>query len=404
MATVHLTDQLVRSLEPPTTGNRITYDDTVKGLGARVTSNGARAFILTYSVRGSGRQRRYTIGGCDRWTATDARAEARRLKALVDAGGDPLRDLQDEREAPTMADLIACFREEHFPRLRPSTRADYTLMLKGHVVPFFGERRKVRDVVFADVDRLHRRITEAGHGYRANRVLALVSKMFALAVVWGWRETNPCKGIKRNREHHRRRYLMPDELARLTKVLAEEPDRDFVDIIRLLLLTGARRGEVRSMKWADLDLGAGTWSKPPSGVKQHEHHQVPLSAPARQILAERLARKTDDSEFVFPGDGSKGHLMNVWRAWRRLLEAAGITGLRLHDLRHSFASELVSGGASLPLIGALLGHSNPATTSRYSHLYTDVQVAAVERVGAAVMNAGKTGSAEVTPLKKRRRS
>jgi integrase len=403
MPTVHLTDAIVRRLEPPATGNRITYDDTVRGFGARVTTNGAKAYVLTYSVRGSGRQRRYTIGGCDRWTATDARQRAKELKAEIDRGGDPLADIESEREAPDMGDLVERFREVHFPRLRPSTQADYTLMLKSHVVPHFGERRKVRDVVFADIDRLHRRITEAGHAYRANRVLALLSKMFSLAVVWSWRETNPCKGVRRNREHHRRRYLTQDELARLTKALADEPDRDMVDVMRALLLTGARRGEVLSMRWADLDLGVGAWSKPPSGVKQGEHHQVPLSAPARQLLAERLARRTGDSPFVFPGDGSKGHLMNVWRAWKRLLEASGIAGVRLHDLRHSFASELVSGGASLPLIGSLLGHSNFATTNRYAHLYTDVQRAAVERVGAAIESAGKP-ALEPTPIRRRPRT
>jgi hypothetical protein len=142
MATVRLTDALVRRLEAPANSNRITYDSAVTGFGARVTAAGARSYVLTYVVRGSGRQRRYTIGGCDRWTATDARAEARRLKALIDQGGDPLADIEAERAAPDMADLVARFQEEHFPRLRKLSADDYERLLRNYVLPHFSRHRK----------------------------------------------------------------------------------------------------------------------------------------------------------------------------------------------------------------------------------------------------------------------
>jgi len=128
---------------------------------------------------------------------------------------------------------------------------------------------------------------------------------------------------------------------------------------------------------------------------------VPLSAPARVLLAERMDQKADGATYVFPGRGGRHHLGDIWHSWRRLCKAAGIANLRLHDLRHSFASELASSGASLPLIGSLLGHRNPATTARYSHLYHDAQLAAVERVGAVISNAGKP-AAEPTPFRPRR--
>jgi integrase len=396
MSKARLTDALVRHLKPPATGNRIVYDGDVKGFGARVTANGARAYVLSYTTR-VGRQRRYTIGGCDHWTATDARRRAKELKAEIDQGGDPLADIEAEREAPNMAALLERFRAEHLVRLRPSSAVDYERMIRCHILPHF-ERMKVADVGFADVDALHRKITKARHGYRANHTIALLSKMFSLAVRWGWRETNPCRGIERNRQHHRRRYVTPDELERLTAALAEA-DRDVADAIRLLLLTGARRGEVLAMKWADLDLAAGTWSKPPSSTKQAEHHQVPLSAPARTLLAARNV----DGEYVFPGAGQRGHVVNIHRAWQRLCKAAGITGLRIHDLRHSYASALVSAGHSLPLIGALLGHTQPQTTARYAHLFDDPLRKATEQVGAMVTNAGKEAP-EPTPLKHGRRS
>jgi integrase len=382
---MRLTDAVIRRLPLPAKGNRIAYDDDVKGFGARITASGVKSFILNYTTK-SGRGRRCTIGRCDHWTTTDARNEARRLKHEIDLGGDPLADIEDARTAPTVGDLVERFAEEHVSDLRPSSAASYRTLLK--YILSVGANVKVRDVRYEDVAALHRRITKAGNSYSANRCLAVASRMFSLAVRWGWRETNPCKGVERNREHSRQRYLTADELIRLTRVLAEFPDRDMADIVRMLLLTGARKGEVVALKWADLDLSVGTWTKPASIVKQNRAHTVPLSAPACQLLSEIKQRRTG-SEYVFPGTGKHGHIRYVFNAWRRLCEAAGIVNLRLHDLRHSFASELVSSGASLPLIGSLLGHRSAASTYRYSHLYPDAQRAAVERVGAAIENAGK---------------
>jgi integrase len=401
MPTARLTDALVRRLEVPATGNKITYDTAVKGFGARVTANGAKAFVLTYVVRGTGRQRRYTIGGCDRWTATDARAKAKELKALVDQGGDPLGAIEAEREAPDMGDLIARFREEHFPHIRKSSADDYERMLRNYVLRHFSENTKVADVRYEDVDALHRRITKAGHLHRANRVVSLLSKMFNLAIRWGMRETNPCRGIERNREHGRRRYMTPDELARIVEAIAKFPDKNIADALRLLLLTGARRNEVLTMKWADVDLTAGTWSKPPASTKQNAPHSVPLSAPARALLADRLGHRADGQPYVFPGNGSKKHLVNVWHAWVRLCRAAAVRDLRLHDLRHSYASQLVSAGHSLTLIGQLLGHSQLQTTARYAHLFDDPLRKATEQVGAIIANAGKEAP-KPTPLRRGR--
>jgi len=402
MATVRLTDALVRRLQAPATGNRITYDSAVTGFGARITAADARSYVLTYVVRGSGRQRRYTIGGCDRWTATDARAEARRLKALIDQGGDPLADIEAERTAPNMADLVARFQEEHFPRLRKLSADDYGRLLRNYVLPHFSKHRKVAEITFADVDALHRKITKTGATYQANRVVAMLSKMFSLAMRWGWRTDNPCRSIERNKEHARQRYLTSDELARLVGALAKFPDRDVADVFRLLLLTGARRNEVLTMRWEDLNLTKATWSKPPSYTKQGKHHSVPLSAPVCQLLADRMARKAD-GEYVFAGNGSKQHLVNIWRAFQRLCKTADIEGLRIHDLRHSYASTLVSAGHSLPLIGALLGHSQPQTTARYAHLFDDPLRKATEQVGQIIENAGKKAS-EPVPLRRRPRS
>src|SRR5262249_14233199 len=141
------------------------------------------------------------------------------------------------------------------------------------------------DITFTHCDALHRKITKSGASYRANRTLAIVSKMFNLSTRWGMRSDNPAKGIEKNIEYHRRRYLSPEELARLVTALAAHTDQQTADAVRLLLLTGARRNEVLGMRWADVDLATGNWSKPASSTKQKEHHQVPLSPPACTLLS-----------------------------------------------------------------------------------------------------------------------
>jgi integrase len=405
-----LADSLIRRLPPPAKGNRIVYDSEVAGFGVRVTAAGARSFVLNYYTV-AGVERRHTIGGWPTWTATDARREAHRLRRLIDEGGDPLADIAAERAAPTMAELCNRFESEHLPRKRPSTQREYTSILEKHVRPFFGNHDKVADVTFAEVDRLHRRITAAGSPYRANRALAVVSKMFVLAERWQMREanSNPCHSVERNHESKRKRYLSGDELGRLVNALAAHPDREAVDIVRLLLLTGSRKGEVLGMRWADVNLGSGIWTKLAADVKQGTDHVVPLSAPARQLLSDIRARRTAREKvlgkYVFPSSDSRTeHRVDIERGWRQLLRAAGITGLRIHDLRHSFASELASGGSSLPLIGALLGHASVNTTQRYAHLYPDAQRVAVEKVGAVIEAAGgKQASAVVSTLKRRPR-
>jgi integrase len=386
MDTNRLTEAAVKRLPAPAKGNRITYDPALPGFGVRVTAGGHRAFVLTYYNR-TGRQRRYTIGAFPDWSVTGARQEARMLKRQIDQGGDPLAELEAERGAPTVNDLVRRFLEEHVSRKRPSTQADYRIAIERYIRPAIGSK-KVAEVTWADVDGLHRKLTKAGKPTQANRVAAVTSKMFALAIKWRLRLDNPAKGVERNPETKRKRYATSAELQRLMPALDRHPDQQGADIFRLCMLTGCRSHEAMSARWDALDLDAGVWTKPGASTKQRTDHTVPLSAPARQLLA-KLRRQTN-SEWVFPApDSSTGHRVTIAKTWRLLCKTAKIRGLRVHDLRHSFASQLVSEGASLPLIGSLLGHSNPATTHRYAHLFDDPQRAAVERVGAVISNAGK---------------
>jgi integrase len=410
-----LIDRVVRKLPAPATGNRITYDrgdDAVRGFGVRITAGGARSFILNYVA--SGRERRLTIGAYPDWTVVAAREEAKRLKREVDLGRDPLGERVACRESPTVNELCDRYLAEHAARKRgePEDRR----MIERAVRPQLGSR-KVAEITFTDIDRLHRKLTntrerkKTGAPYAANRVLALLSKMFNLSIRWGMRSDNPAKGVERNPEDRRVRYLSGDELRRLMDALTTHSSQSAANAVRLLLLTGARRGEVLSATWDQFDLEAGIWTKPSSHTKQKREHRVPLSAPTRQLLAEMRGatgrgaaeQRRDSSPYLFPARLSDGPMVELKSSWAAICRTADLQGLRLHDLRHSFASVLASAGLSLPVIGALLGHTQPGTTARYAHLFDDPLRAAAERVGALVTgNGDRKSPADIAEIGRRR--
>ncbi len=439
-----LTDSFIGKIETPETGMAVYRDAKVKGLGVRVLPSGTKSYCLDYTAQG--RRRVYTIGKVADWQLSAVREHAKALKHRIRYEGfDPAGELKADREAPTVADLCERFTKEHMLRkLRASTRVDYTRMIAKEVLPEFGNR-KVSSIQFEDIDRLHRKITDRGARTAADFCRAMCSKLFSLACQWRWIDHNPVKGVPRNGTQPRNRYLKTAEIAALTDALTAYSDQDMADVFRLLLLTGARRGETSSATWSQFDLEAGQWTKPSHATKQNREHVVPLSAPAQMLLVKRRAAadaelqdikrkiaKADPSErraleerrrrvelYVFPAkDGRTGHLSELKKAWVSLCRAAGIvefkevtdkkTGrtktivrhaARIHDLRHTAASVLASSGASLPLIGQLLGHTQAATTARYAHLFDDAQRAAVERLGAIVSGGP---SAQVIDIKKPR--
>ena len=388
-----LTENIVKNLPPPATGNKVHYDALVRGFGLRVTANGSKSFVLGYRTR-AGRERRLTLGAYPDWSVTAAREEAKNLKRRIDLGEDPMADIEAVRDAPTVADLVERFKAEHLPRLRPASRKEYERMLNDYILPAL-RNHKVADVSFSDIDRLHRAITKRGATYVANRVVSLASKMFSLSVKWGYRTDSPTKGIEMNPEHARHRFLSGDEFHRLSLALAAHPDKTAVAIIRLLMLSGSRRTEILSLRWSEIDFERGIWTKAPDAVKQGREFRLPLSAPVLELLAELREAASPDTDFVFPGRLG-GHRNAPYVAWKQVCEAADISGVRLHDLRHSFASVLVSSGLSLEVIGDLLGHSRPQTTARYAHLHDHIRRQATDTAAAII-----TGqpSAEVVKLR-----
>src|SRR5947207_3349726 len=248
-------DKLVRDLAPPARGNRVTYDrggkEPVTGFGVRITAAGAKAFVLNYTI--AGRERRMTIGGYPAWSVAAAREQAKSLRRKVDAGVDPLGVREAERGAANVSELCDRYTEEHASRKR--TGKQDGAYIDRFIKPRLGSR-KVEAITFSDIDGLHRKLTKENGPYVANRVAALLSKMFALAIRWAMRTDNPAKGIERNQEERRYRYLTGDEMRRLTDALTNYPNQIAANAVRLLLLTGARRGEVLGAKWDQFDFDA----------------------------------------------------------------------------------------------------------------------------------------------------
>jgi integrase len=391
---------VIGKIELPAKGPKIYYDcadgdapdKVVRGFGVRVTPAGAKAFILNYRNKSSRQERRLTIGWWPDWTAAKAREYAKALRVQIDEGRDPLAERDADRDAPTVKRLAEKYVEKHLPKKRRSSQRNDEAMLRQWIIPKLGNK-KVAAIRPVDIEELHAKITKVGTPIRANRVMALLSKMFSLSIRWEMRTDNPCRhAVERNPETKRKVYLKPEQIARLSEALAAHPDQNVADAVRLLLLTGARRGEVLGAGWDQFDLDVGKWIKPSAVTKQDELHEIPLSAPALELLVRRRAIVTGD--YVFPGHG-RPHLTEIKNSWAQLRQV--VDGVRVNDLRHTAASVMVSGGATLPMIGALLGHSQVSTTQRYAHLFTDPLRETADRLGA-VVTGGK--SAEIVKLRK----
>ena len=386
-----LTEKFMKKLQAPTKGHVIYWDDRVKGFGVRITANEVINFVFNYRTKG-GTQRRLKIGAWPTFSVEAARSKAVEHHHVVANGGDPQADREGERVAPIFKDLADYYLERHAPNKRTEKGDQNTI---NHVLLGRFGTRKVAEISFNDIDALHHRITKAGHPYQANRVVALLSKMFSMAIKKGWRTDNPAKGVERNQETPRKRYLSGDELARLTKTLDAWPDQHVANAIRLLLCTGARSGEVLSAKWDQFDIDKREWTKPSSHTKTKQAHTVPLSDAALAILSKMQDDRTKSdrvSPYLFPGRGTDHRVDHLKKPWAAICKEARITGLRIHDLRHSFASILVAGGASLPMIGELLGHTQVSTTQRYAHLDVGPLRDLVNKVGAVVEGAQKVPS------------
>lgn len=355
----------------------------------RVSPRGTKTYMLKYRLA-SGRVRWKTIGRVGAMALEEARRRAKKDIGLVADGKDPLLIKDAARDAFTVGEVADRFLEDHVEaRRKPATLRLYQLAIDGHVRPKLGAV-PVRDVTAEDVLKLHHRLRATP--YMANRVVAVISKLMNWAATAGYRgpgpHLNPCDGVEKFKEAARKRYLTPQELARVGCALRVAERRQAMSpaaltAIRLLLLTGARVSEVLGLEWQHVDLTVGVLRLPDSktGAKR-----ILLSPPALELL--KAWPRWAGTPYVFPGEGRgkrKGeHRVSLVDAWSWIRRRAKIPDVRLHDLRHSFASVAVSSGQTLPIIGALLGHTQAQTTQRYAHLLEDPLRAAGDATAGAI--------------------
>jgi integrase len=426
-----ITKSAVDALAPKSGAEVVLWDQEVRGFGIRARAGGAKTYILHYRA-GSGRAaplRKLTIGKHGSpWTPDLARIEAKRLLGLVASGEDPAERRANERKALTLAELCDLYLAEGAAHKKPSTLKADVARIAHHIKPLLG-RIPVDKVARADIERMlidvkagktaaprpkkgERRsgsIVTGGSGVAAQCV-ALVSTLLAFAVARGLRADNPARGVKKPPVRKMERFLSEEEIARLAAALSTEASRTEnpypAAAIRLLLLTGGRRGEILGLQWQHVDFDQRYLRLPDSktGAKV-----VYLNPPALEVLA-RLPRLEGNS-YVFPGKIERGPVGGIDKVWFRVRALAGLQGVRLHDLRHSFASMGVAGGLSLPIIGALLGHKHPTTTGRYAHLSADPLRAANDvigmRIAAAMTRASEfddVNTKKIVPMAPRRAS
>lgn len=388
---IALTDRAVKSLGAPSAGNRIYYDERVSGFGLRVTAAGARSFVFNYRV--AGRERRITIGQHPAWGAVAARKQAEQLRRQVDIGVDPLADRVAQRAAPTVRDLFERYASEHLPSKAPRSAADDRSMWVNDILPALGAC-KIADLRPADCDALHAKVS-LDRPIRANRIIEVLRKALNLSIRAGWIERNPASGVRRNREEKRHRYLSRDSITKLIEALESHSERTSADAILFMLLTGCRKSEALNATWDQFDLHGQVWTKPSSGTKQRREHRTPYSAAVGELLVRRSAETV--GPHIFAGSVG-GPLQDVRRTWSTACKSAGIGAVRLHDLRHTFASLVASSGASLVVIGELLGHSSTQTTKRYAGLYDDTLRQAAEGVSHGLgLELGRCAGVRTSP-------
>ena len=363
-----LSKSIVDRLEDPLT-EKVYWDASLPGFGVRVKLNGSKSFVVQYRVRHTGRSRRKTIGQSGPLMSfAEAKSIATGLLSDVVRGGDPVTEARTVRDLPTMRDLCDQYLEVHaIPKKRPKSVANDKSMIDRLILPRLASQ-KITDIGHKDVQSLHNWLKATP--YQANRALSLLSKMFELSVKWGMRSDNPAKGIGKFHEEKRHRWLSEEELKRLVIALNNHPNRAAANAIRLQLLTGARIGEVLTARWEDFDLNRGAWIKPSHHTKQKRTEHLPLSKAAVALLSEIKSAATQET-IVFSGRSANKPMVDLKKFWRAVLAEAGIQDYRIHDNRHTHASQLVSSGMSLAIVGRLLGHTNPITTQRYAHIADD---------------------------------
>jgi integrase len=374
-------------------GRYVLWDSALRGFGVVVSPSGTKTFIVRYRPkRRSGPKRYVTLGRYGPVTVERARDKALKILGAVANGDDPAANLAEDKMSVTVAEAVENFLAEHvLTKRKPTTMALYAHLARKYIGPALGGHR-LKDVTKADVARFHNSMR--AKPYTGNRALAMLGSLYTWAGRRGLvpEEFNPTKRLEKFRESRRERFLGSDELQRLGEALraaettgipweieetrptakhAPKPDKRLtvvspfaVAAIRLLLFTGCRRGEILNLRWEEVDFQRGVAMLRDSKTGRKP---VLLGAPALRVLAD-LPRV---GPYVIVGEDPTKPRVGLKRPWDAIRKRAGLQGVRIHDLRHSFASRGAGAGLGLPVIGRLLGHSQPSTTARYAHLADD---------------------------------
>ena len=352
------------------------------GFGVRVYPSGAKVYVV--QTRALGKSKRVTLGRHGVISADQARRKAAMTIARIKAGEDPSPTPSVSVAELTVADLAERYLKEHAEvHCKPRTKEAYRWLVVKFVLPELGK------LAIEAVEREHIATLHYGHRetpYQANRILEVVRKMFNLAEAWGLRKdgANPCRFVQKYKEKKRERFLTEDEFRRLGQVLNEaeaEGSETFsaVTAIRLLILTGCRLNEIQTLRWEDVDLAAGELRLQDSKTGAR---MVPLSRASVAVLS--ALPRPEGNPWVIVGKRPGAHLTDLQHPWRRIRTRAGLEDVRIHDLRHSFASRALALGESLPMIGKLLGHTQVQTTARYAHLANESVKASGSRIADSI--------------------
>ena len=361
------TDKMLKALKPAPGQRLRCFDAATPGL---IFVAGERSRTFFSKVK----DRTIKIGSYPTWTIEEARQRALDIRRVVEEGGDPAVAAADG--LPTFQGAFDLFEAARLSRRAPQTRKDYRRMMEAYAFPDFGKTRVDR-ITKAQIEALHGKITGDGKPVRANRVLAVISSVF------GWLNevdihtgSNPCAKLERNREEGRETFLEAGEIAAVLGALEAyegltKGNDVAADCVRFCLATGCRSGEAKAARWDQLDKALTVWTKKASTTKQRKLHRVPLGPAATDILATRKGKASRGDVYVFPGKYGAEHIQQLRSVWDYVRDQTGLGEVRVHDMRHSFASLAVSAGVPLKTIGGLLGHSSVTTTNRYAHLYDD---------------------------------
>ena len=382
MAKLNFTKASIEALPVPEKGWTYHYDFKVQGLGIGIGSTGKRSFILYRKINGI--PERITLGRYPDLSIEQARGKASDLNSDIANGLNPAEIKRGNKEEMTLGELFAEYLERYAMPHGKKTISD----MQDNFRRYLGKwgNRKPSAISKRDVEKLHYKLGKEIGVHTANRTLELLRSILNKAIAWGlFSKVNPVVGIEKFTLKSRDRFLQVDELPRFFQALGEEPNETIRDYVLLSLLTGARKANVLSMQWKDVNLKRGEWriEETKSGTPQ----TATLSPEALSILRNRIRniKPSEPMTFVFPGEGRNGHLIEPKKGWKRILERAGINDLRIHDLRRTLGSWQAKTGASLAIIGKSLNHKNQNTTAIYARLDLDPVRESVNTATSAMM-------------------